>query len=285
MEASAYVGFVMNNPFQPRPTAATGSSDNATSPSVGFMASSTTKPPQPQVPGASSMSGKFLADETPEKKGWLSRLFGRSKKEDSASKEISAPIEHPKEEAVVKPLSEKELMVKRHEDLLKSVNDICKSLETSRSQKVEVSVVDLVPPLPVENIDALTRTQEAVSGVLEKVSGRLDKVGERDGLVIDSMKKVDLSLASLSKVGERSITSMDGVKGTLGQVNGTMESMHGELKRTGKRYEELCEKVQNSEREHAETMLKLQKRTLLVNAFLGIALIACVIAVIVSAAN
>lgn len=284
MRASAYVEFVMNNPFQPRPTAATGSSDNATSPSVGFMASSTTKPPQPQVPGASSMSGKFLADDTPEKKGWFSRFFGRPKKDDSVEKEISEPVEQPKE-AVVKPLSEKELMMKRHDDLLKSVNDICKSLETSRAQKVEVSVVDLVPPLPVENIDALTRTQEAVSGVLEKVSGRLDKVGERDGLVIDSMKKVDLSLASLSKVGERSITSMDGVKGTLGQVNGTMESMHVELKRTGKRYEELCEKVQNSERDHAETMLKLQKRTLLVNAFLGIALIACVIAVIVSAAR
>jgi len=281
------------------------------------MASSTTKPPQPQLPAAYSMSGnsmsgnsvssnpmsgksmsgksmpgrsmpaKSIPEEAPVKKGWFSKLFGGGKKDDSVDKESSLPTVQTKEakETPVKPSSAKEMSAKRHEDLLKSVNDICRSLETSRSQKVEVSVADLVQPFPVENLDALTRTQNAVSGVLEKVSGRLDKVGARDGLVIDSMKKVDLSLASLSKVGERSISSMDGVKGTLGQVNGTMESMKVELKSTGKRYEELCEKVQTSEREHVETMLKLQKRTLLVNAFLGIALVACVIAVIVSVAS
>ncbi|YCM44720.1 hypothetical protein V2O64_01625 [Verrucomicrobiaceae bacterium 227] len=320
----------MNNPFQPRPTVAGGSGDNATSPSTGFMASTASNPSQPPLAATSSMSsmsgksisgasisgaslsGKSIpeeskAKETPAKRGWFSKLFGRSQQEEekeivvptTAVKESSLvagkPTEKPKEVVVKKAVeksigksaeksADKDLMVKRHEDLLNSVNDICKSLETSRAQKVEVSVVDLVPPLPVENIDALTRTQEAVTGVLEKVSGRLDKVGERDVLVIDSLNKVDGSLLSLSKVGERSITSMDGVKGTLGQVNGAMETMQVELKRTGKRYEELCEKVQNSERDHAETMVKLQKRTLLMNAFLGIALVACVIAVVVAAA-
>jgi|GEM_PF-2181931 len=229
-------------------------------------------------------SGDSGSEEAPAKNGWFSRLFGRNEKDDSADKESSLLVEQTKDVLVKKP-SEKALMMKRHDDLLKSVNDICKSLETSRTQKVEVSVVDLVPPFPVENIDALTRTQEAVSGVLEKVADRLDKVGERDGLVIDSLKKVDISLASLSKFGEQSISSMDGVKGTLSQVNGTMESMQIELNHTGKRYQEIFEKVQNSEREHAETMLKLQKRTLMMNAFLGISLVACVIAVIVSAAS
>ena len=279
----------MNNPFQPRPTVAGGGSDNAASPSVGFMASTSTKPPQPQISAASSMSeksmpGQAIFEESLTKKGWFSRLFGGGKKDDSTKKESSQPAELTKK-APVKQASEKGLLMKRHDDLLKSVNDICKSLETSRAQKVEVSVVDLVPPFPVENIDALTRTQVVVSGVLEKVSGRLDKVGERDGLVIESMKKVDVSLSLLSKVGERSITSMDGVNGTLGQVNGTMESMQVEVKRAGKRYEELCEKVQNNERDHAETMLKLQKRTSMVNAFLGLALVACVIAVVISAVS
>lgn len=282
----------MNNPFQPRPTAASGGSDNSASPSVGYVPSSTKKPgkkpPQPMAMSA-SVTDSAPPVEIPEKKGFFSRIFGRGKKEDlmSGKKEDSAEKSSSllETQSKVKVQSKDEIVAKRHEDLLNSVNDICKSLETSRSQKVEVSVVDLVPPLPVENIDALTKTQEAVSGVLEKVAGRLDRAGKRDDLVVDSLKRVDGSLASLSKVSERSISSMDGVKGTLGQVNGTMEEMQTEIKRAGTRYEELCEKVQTSEREHVETMLKLQKRTLIVNALLGVSLIGCVIAVIVAAAS
>lgn len=271
----------MKNPFQPSPTAASGGSDSAASPSVGFLPSDTKKPPQP-VAMSATMADKAPAVDLPEKKGFFSRIFGRSKNEET-SKKRNLLLEESKTK--VKEPSKDEVVAKRHEDLLNSVNDICRSLETSRAQKVEVSVKDLVPPLPVENIDALTKTQEAVSGVLEKVAGRLDRAGKRDDLVVDSLKKVDVSLASLSKVGERSIFSMDGVKGTLGEVNDTMEGMQAELKRAGSRYEELCEKVQNNEREHAETMQKMQQRTLIVNALLGVSLIGCVVAVIIAVAS
>lgn len=302
----------MNNPFQPRPTAVGGGRDQLAASSVGMVASTSNTPPQPKVPGISGISENSLADqkEAPAKKGWFSRLFGRGEKEDTVVKTANIPQAKtagpvqigssvqtkpqakplPEVSAKTSPLvdrksSEKDSAQKRHEDLLNSVNDICRSLEHSRAQKVEVSVIDLVPPLPVENIDALTRTQEAVTGVLDKVAGRLDKAGERDSLVIDSLKRVDGSLMTLSKVSERSISSMDGVKGTLGQVNGSMEKMQVELKRAGKRYEELLEKTQNSEKEHSESLVKLHHRTLLTNVFLGISLIGCVVAMIVVAAS
>ena len=308
----------MNHPFQPRPNVAGGGADNAASPSVGFMASSTSKPSQPQVPVAASVASKPMTGtpatakpmpakaptKAPEKKGWFARLFGKSDSDDvvvkssnedkpkvqEKAKEVAQPVverkvvDKPVEKAVAKPLTQ-DPMQKRHDELLNSVNDICRSLENSRAQKVEVSVADLVSPFPVENLDALTRTQEAVSGVLEKVAGRLDSAGKRDDLVVDSLKRVDGSLLSLAQVSERSITSMDGVKGALGSVNGSMETMQIELKRAGKRYEELCEKVQNNEREHVENMQKLQKRSLIMNALLGIALVGCAIAVIVAAAS
>jgi DNA repair ATPase RecN len=170
-------------------------------------------------------------------------------------------------------------MIKRHEELIKSVDDICKSLEKAQPQKVELKVTDILPPIPAENIAALTRTQVQVTGVLEKVAGRLDEAGKRDGQMMDSLTRVDGSLSALSRASEKSVTTMDGMKGVFAKVSGSMEAVQSELKKSSRRYETLCEKVQKADQESAETIVKLQKRTLVVTGLLGIALVATLVIV------
>ena len=143
----------------------------------------------------------------------------------------------------------------------------------------------MVPLIPGDNIDTLNRTQELVSGVLKQVSGRLEKAGERDAVMIDSLSSMDKSITSLNDVGERTITTMDGMKGILSQVSGAMVAMQTELKQSSKRYEEPLKKVQKTESENIVKVQKLQKSTLWVNVILGIAVVAGLIAVAISKAG
>ena len=188
-------------------------------------------------------------------------------------------------EGAKRPLTEEELVHKRHEALIDSVNQICHSLEASTNRPIELKTTDLVPLIPGDNIDTLNRTQELVSGVLKQVSGRLEKAGERDAVMIDSLSSMDKSITSLNDVGERTITTMDGMKGILSQVSGAMVAMQTELKQSSKRYEELLKKVQKTESENIVKVQKLQKSTLWVNVILGIAVVAGLIAVAISKAG
>jgi len=188
-------------------------------------------------------------------------------------------------EGAKRPLTEEELVHKRHEALIDSVNQICHSLEASTNRPIEVKATDLVPLIPGDNIDTLNRTQELVSGVLKQVSGRLEKAGERDAVMIDSLSSMDKSITSLNDVGERTITTMDGMKGILSQVSGAMVTMQTELKQSSKRYEELLKRVQKTESENITKVQKLQKSTLWVNVILGIAVVAGLIAVAISKAG
>jgi hypothetical protein len=188
-------------------------------------------------------------------------------------------------EGAKRPLTEEELVHKRHEALIDSVNQICHSLEASTNRPIELKTTDLVPLIPGDNIDTLNRTQELVSGVLKQVSGRLEKAGERDAVMIDSLSSMDKSITSLNDVGERTITTMDGMKGILSQVSGAMVTMQTELKQSSKRYEELLKKVQKTESENIVKVQKLQKSTLWVNVILGIAVVAGLIAVAISKAG
>ena len=188
-------------------------------------------------------------------------------------------------EGAKRPLTEEELVHKRHEALIDSVNQICHSLEASTNRPIEVKATDLVPLIPGDNIDTLNRTQELVSGVLKQVSGRLEKAGERDAVMIDSLSSMDKSITSLNDVGERTITTMDGMKVILSQVSGAMVTMQTELKQSSKRYEELLKQVQKTESENIVKVQKLQKSTLWVNVILGIAVVAGLIAVAISKAG
>lgn len=216
-----------------------------------------------------------------EKKGFFSRLFGRDGTGAKKGKGKKGATARAKAE-------EAEMAAKQHEELLSSVNEISKALEKSQAQQVEVSVKEMVTPIPVENIDALTKVQEDVSGALEKVAGRLDRAGDRDGKFIDSLTKMDGTLSSLSRASEqslelteRSISSLDGVKGAMGSVSNSMETMQSELVQSGKRYQDLCQKVQETEKVHAETLVTLQKRTLWVMVGLGVLLVGSLVVVVV----
>ena len=188
-------------------------------------------------------------------------------------------------EGAERPLTEEELVHKRHEALIDSVNQICHSLEATTNRPIEVKTTDLVPLIPGDNIESLNRTQELVSGVLKQVSGRLEKAGERDTVMINSLSSMDKSITSLNDVGERTINTMDGMKGILSQVSGAMSTMQTELKQSSKRYEELCDKVQKTESENIAKVQKLQKSTLWVNVILGVAVVGGLIAVAISKAG
>ena len=132
----------------------------------------------------------------------------------------------------------------------------------------------MVPLIPGDNIDTLNRTQELVSGVLKQVSGRLEQAGEREAVMLDSLSSMDKSINSLNDVGERTITTMDGMKVILSRVRGAMVTMQTELKASSKRDEELLKRVQKAESENITKVQKLQKSTLWVNVVLGIAVVA-----------
>jgi len=274
----------MNNPLQPISETPGGAHSFASASPEILSQESALKPPQP-LPQRASQTRRASAGagETGKKKvGFFGKLFGAGKSQSKPAHDQKVVARSTEEEVTLslpKKLTESDAMLKRHEELIKSVDDICKSLEATKSQKVEVSVADVMPPIPTDNLDALTRTQEQVGGVLEKVSGRLDEAGKRDSLVMDSLTRVDGTLAALSRVSDRSVTTMDGMKGIFAQVSGSMESVQTELKKSGRRYEELCEKVRKTDQDNAETIAKLQKRTLLVTVLLGAALVAGLIIV------
>jgi hypothetical protein len=275
----------MNNPLQPISDTPGGSHPFASASPEVLSQESALKPPQPlpQRPSPTKRSLLGAGEAGKKKVGFFGKLFGAGKSQTkSAHNQKVVTRSSVGEEASLSlpgKSTESEAMLKRHEELIKSVDDICKSLEATKSQKVEVSVSDMMPPFPTDNLDALTRTQVQVGGVLEKVAGRLDEAGKRDGLVMDSLTRVDGTLAALSRASDRSVTTMDGMKGIFAQVSGSMESVRTELKKSGRRYEELCEKVRNTDQENAETIAKLQKRTLLVTVLLGVALVAGLIIV------
>jgi hypothetical protein len=118
-----------------------------------------------------------------------------------------------------------------------------------------------------------------VTGVLEKVADRLEEASKRDDLVMDSLTQVDGTLAALSRSSERSVTTMDGMKVFFTQVSGSMESMQSELKKSGRRYEDLCEKVRKSDQARAAKIAKLQKRTLMVTSLIGVAVVVALLLV------
>jgi type IV secretory pathway component VirB8 len=58
-----------------------------------------------------------------------------------------------------------------------------------------------------------------------------------------------------------------------------MESMQSELKKSGRRYEDLCEKVRKSDQARAAKIAKLQKRTLMVTSLIGVAVVVALLLV------
>ena len=272
----------MNNPLQPISNTPGASHPFAGASPENLSQESALKPPQPLPQRASSTkrASAGVGEAGKKKVGFFGKLFGAGKSQaGSAQNQKVVTREEEVPGSLPKKSAESEAMLKRHEELIKSVDDICKTLEATKFQKVEVSVSDMMPPFPTDNLDALTRTQVQVGGVLEKVAGRLDEAGKRDGLVMDSLTRVDGTLAALSRASDRSVTTMDGMKGIFSQVSGSMESVQSELKKSGRRYEELCEKVRKTDQENAETIARLQKRTLFVTVILGVALVAGLIVV------
>lgn len=168
------------------------------------------------------------------------------------------------------------LVTKRHEELMTAVNEICGMLEKAQErepQAVEVKLSEVLPPMPSENLEVMARTQEKVGEALERVAGTLEDSVKRERLLLDSLTRVDGTLADLSRASEKSVTTMDGMKGVFAQVNGGLEALQTEIRKSGRRYEDLWEKVQKADEDKTAMIAKLQKRTLLVTGLVGVAVV------------
>lgn len=274
--------YIMNNPF--RPVLGTVGGQLRLEPDfpVVLHQESSMEPPRSLPQDADPLSLNSTEENPPKKekkRGFFSKIFGGRA---PAIKVPCLPADEVEEEGLFdlpqKP-TDSVLMTKRHAEVIQSVDDICKSLESTQPQRGEVSVPDILPPIPVENLDALTQTQVKVTGVLEKVADRLEEASKRDDLVMDSLTQVDGTLAALSRSSERSVTTMDEMKVFFTQVSGSMESMQSELKKSGRRYEDLCEKVRKSDQARAAKIAKLQKRTLMVTSLIGVAVVVALLLV------
>jgi chromosome segregation ATPase len=280
----------MNNPFQ----SVGGGTSAAVSPaSVGYLPQESNKEVNPKP--AMKMEAQRVAatgavSSTQVKKTWWK--FWVSQKVDGTQKE--SPVLATKLEKTSVPdkvvenqtnlerkLTDKEKAENRHSELLSSVDSICRALEDTKGRPIEITQ-DVLPPMPVENLEALTRSTEKVSGVLDQMTGQLENAGKRDDLMIKSIANVDSTLGSLKRVNEKSVTALDGVKQVLGGVNVAMKDMQEELKDSSKRYKALCEEMHKAESEHSDTVAKLQMRTLIVGSAIGVGLIVSLIAVAIS---
>ena len=284
----------MNNPFQ----SVGGGTSAAVSPaSVGYLSQESSKEVEPkpamktEAESVARSAATDASNDTQSKKSWW-RFWVSEKQEESPG--LTTKLEKTSEPAKVVEnktdfgrasehnLTEKEKIENRHSELLSSVDSICRALEKTKELPIEFKAQDILPPMPMENIDALTRSTEKVSGVLDQVTGQLVNAGKRDDLMRQSIANVDSSLGSLTRVNEKSITAMDGVKQVLGGVNVAMKDMQQELKDSSKRYKALCEEMREAEAKHSDTVAKLQLRTLIVGSLIGVGLIGSLIAVALS---
>lgn len=274
----------MNNPFRPISGTSSGLAPNQGEAPLTYMQEdSNNAPPQPKpFKRGPSLRGVEVVPEEEKKMGFFGKLFGGSKssKKEKKSEEPDKGSPDPDKKdsfSLPRKSTECEAAGERHSELIQAVDGIRKALAESKAQKVEVDLSKIPPLLPPEHLDSLAKTQVQVSGALEKVAGQLDEAGRRESKVIDSLSQVDGSLGELTRFSEKSVSTMDGMKGVFAKASGSMEAMQSELKKSASRYEELCEKIQQSEKENKETIAQLQKRTLMVMGLLGIALVACLI--------
>lgn len=118
---------------------------------------------------------------TATKKFWW-KFWGLGKKVNAvASLKSDEPTSQKTSEDLSLPvsrrLSDKEKMESWHNELLNSVDKVCQTLEEIQALTIEFKAGDILPPIPVENLDGLTRSNDQVSGMLHQVSGWLESVG------------------------------------------------------------------------------------------------------------
>ncbi len=174
-----------------------------------------------------------------------------------------------------------DLLIKRHDELIDSVNEMCRILEDSQNRKVEVSLTDVLPSPPSEGSVALSRSQKEMSLALGEICSRLESASNRDDQVVDTMVHVDGSLGKLAKISERSSQTMEGLKVVLGDVNESLETVRSEVRLSSTRYEKLNDRVREAGIKQAASIVQIQRRAFRLNAFLGVGVLGALVAVIV----
>jgi len=222
----------------------------------------------------------------------------------AATKRVIPPIAKPKGEvkyvAALPQLEEDVRTAKRHQDLVESIQLICKGLENSKDLPKDFSTDVILPPIPVEKIEQIAEAQGAQSEVLksinngqDKISGVLDQMGlsisqaaekaaADSSRISNSITQVDGSVGALRKVSEKSLTSIDHMSGVIKTVESAVKGMQGEVDKSTKAYDELFEKSKETEKAHADEIAKLQMRSLWVNVLLGLGIVGGIAALVLN---
>lgn len=217
----------------------------------------------------------------------LRGVFSGAKMESEATpieeieEKISSPTSNEEAEFTLpRKETDSEKLRKRHEELLQALGSTCEALKESRSQAVEVRLSEVLPPMPTENLEALAKTQFEVSESLGKMVSEFAEVGRREGQMVSSLGKIDLTLGQLNRSNERTLTTMDEMKGVFARVSESMDTMQNGVEISTQRYERLCKRLGDSEKENLLAVTKLQKQMLGVTRLIGGALVICVLVLI-----
>ncbi len=170
--------------------------------------------------------------------------------------------------------------------------------------------LDILPPIPLETmvqesqemvLKAIENGQDGLlkeidanqKGVLDAISGgnanldktvnqvaeKLEKSAKENAQELkNSLTKVDSSIDGLRSVNEKSLDSMDQMSSLMKTVESGVKGMQGEVAKSTKAYDELVKKSEETAQRQAEEMAALQKKTLLINLLLGLAVIGVIIA-------
>ena len=157
-------------------------------------------------------------------------------------------------------------MKQRHEELVEMMRTMCDTMERTKDRTIEVKAEKILPPIPVETLDAINVSQREVTGAISQLSGHLELVGANQGRFVDSMERVDRTMTSVKTVNERSVTA-------LGRMSDAAGAVCEHVDQSGDRFEKLYGQMQEAERGFVEAFSDLQKKSMWVMAGLGVSVV------------
>ncbi len=107
-------------------------------------------------------------------------------------------------------------------------------------------------PQAMDGLDKFSKSQEVVGEALEKINGQLERTSQKDNRLVDSMDGFNATLQGMDVTNRATMKTFDRVQDRMGDSD--------------KRMETLFENVQETEEKVSESMIRLQRNMVFMQA-------------------
>ncbi len=140
--------------------------------------------------------------------------------------------------------------------------------------KMEEKKVEMLPPIPIEKIENLEKSQDQMLKTInngnKKLGTQLDGVGK-------ALTDVDGNVSALRKMGEKSLSSIDHMSSVMKFVETSVIEMQGKMKSSTKAYSALLDQVEKTEEKNEAAFENLKKKSLWTNIILVLGIIVTIV--------